>query len=465
MNDKIYFGFARRNINPLVLMSLAGYFNVRIWEKILDDIEVRVLALHQGEKFTAIIQFDLVTVTQNMADAFFSEIADIKKFNSNNVIITATHSHTAPEIRASKGGFNAQYISFIIKQAAEALREALDDLQVGAVVYGKTRDSRFAFNRRYWMKDAAVVTNPGKLNPEINSPEGEVDYDIPLLGIKKEGKLHVLIANIVNHTDSIGGCDVSADWPGFMIKRIKAEIGENTMVLPLIGCAGNINHFDVSTDMNQTCYAEAERIGNGYADTIIEALSSLEKMSDCILKLRSCKVICSSREISEKELFEARAAMEKYKNVSLPANGENMTSEDLARKTPKVLKYFADALIKIASDETDRVFNLTLISIGSVCIVSLPCEPFVEIGIEIKNKILPDKLAMVVSHSNGTGAKNVGGGYIPNEWNYERGGYETTPRSSPFSIKTARKLIEAVESLRNEMRRDFRTASCQKIGF
>ena len=37
---KIQFGMARRCINPQVPVSLAGYFNIRMWDKVLDDIEV-----------------------------------------------------------------------------------------------------------------------------------------------------------------------------------------------------------------------------------------------------------------------------------------------------------------------------------------------------------------------------------------------------------------------------------------
>jgi hypothetical protein len=54
---------------------------------------------------------------------------------------------------------------------------------------------------------------------------------------------------------------------------------------------------------------------------------------------------------------------------------------------------------------------------------------------------------MVVSHSNGTGAGQVGGGYIPNSWNYGRGGYETTPRSNPFSIAASELLLKGIRSL------------------
>jgi len=448
MTNEIYFGLARRNINPKIAISLAGYFNARMWEKILDDIEVRALVLRQGTQYTAIVQFDLVTTSQNLINAFYAEIKDFKELRPDNMIVTATHSHTAPEIRLNKPGSNPDYIPFAAKQAASALKEAMGNLQPGTTVYGKTSDDRFMFNRRYWMKDGSVITNPGKLNPEIDRPEGEINPEIPLLGIKKDGKLQVLIANLVNHTDTIGGNNVSADWPGFMIKQLQAEMGGGSMVLPLIGCSGNINHFDVSTDMEQSRYEEAERIGLGYADTISKAIGSLKAMPDCTLTVKSCQVACGPRERSETEPEEAKAVMEKYKDI--PASGDNatLTSEDLARKAPAVLKYFASSLIDMTSDKTERIFKLVRISIGDVCIVSLPCEPFVEIGLEIKQRIFPDKLTMVVSHSNGTGAVHVGGGYIPNRWNYGRGGYETSPRSNPFSIETSEKLLEGIRILK-----------------
>ena len=40
---KIKFGTGRKCINPMVPISLAGYFNVRMWNHIKDDLEVRVV--------------------------------------------------------------------------------------------------------------------------------------------------------------------------------------------------------------------------------------------------------------------------------------------------------------------------------------------------------------------------------------------------------------------------------------
>lgn len=447
MSEQIYFGTARKNINPQMPISLAGYFNARMWDKVLDDIEVRVLVLKQSCVYSAVVQFDLVTASQELVEVLHREIADIKELSPENMIVTATHSHTAPETRSGKPGSNAAYVPFAARQAAEALREAFKNMLPGEILEGKTEDKRFCFNRRYWMKNGSVVTNPGKLNPDIDRPEGEADYEIPLLGIKQNGKLKVLLANIVNHTDTIGGNSVSADWAGAFIRNIQAKLGAGSMVIPLIGCAGNINHFDVSTDMNQTCPEEPERIGKGYADSVAKALSALKPMKNPKLSTKHSEVLCAPREIDEDELNEAKLTVEKFKDVPNVGPDTDLTSEDLAKKKPIVLKYFAQTLLDMVKFTEPLKFNLVGIFLGNSCILSLPGEPFVEIGLELKNNIFKKYNAMVVSHSNGTGHLKIGGGYIPNSFNYGRGGYETTPRSNPFSVKTADLLIDAWKKL------------------
>jgi len=446
MDENLFYGIGRRRINPEVPVSLAGYFNIRMWERVADDIEVRALVLKQGSTYSAIVQFDLVTASPELLEAFYHETSNLKFLSRKNMIVTATHTHTAPVV-SSRPGSHPDYAPFAARKAAEALREALENMNPGELLSGLTTDPRFCFNRRYWMKSGGVVTNPGKLNPDISRPEGEVDYEIPLIGIKDEGQLNVVIANIVNHTDTIGNCEVSADWAGVFVRNLESKLGKNSMVMPLIGASGNINHFDVSTNMDQTCYAEAERIGNGYADTVGNALSGLHKVENVKMSIKNSERVCGPREIPAADLEEAKRTLEKYKDIPDPGAGGNLTSEDLAKKAPAALKYFAKALVAMADNKEPVTFNLVGIFLGDSCIVSLPSEPFVEIGLQIKKSVFPQYNAMVVSHSNGTGNMKIGSGYIPNSWNYGRGGYETTPRSNPFSIKTADRLVAAWRKL------------------
>jgi hypothetical protein len=300
------------------------------------------------------------------------------------------------------------------------------------------------------MKDGTVVTNPGKLNPEIDRPEGPIDPEIPLLGIKQNGKLKVLLANISNHSDTIGGNGVSSDWNCFLRKRLEKKMGEGSMFIPLISPAGNINHFDVTTDADQTSYAEAERVGNGYADTVEKALESLKPLNSVNMQAVNQQVTVGPCDVTEEEVSEAKETIEKYKDQDISKSKRPLTSEDLAKKSPAALRYFAEQVIERTLDREDRHFNLVGISFDDLCIVSLPAEPFVEIGLKIKSEVITDKTVMIATHS-GTGADHIFGGYIPNKFNFGRGGYESTQRSCPFAQHTAGKLAKGIGLLNKKL--------------
>ena len=453
---KIQYGVGRRCVNPQVPVSLAGYFNKRMWDHVLDDLEVRALVMKSGSTYAAIIHFDLITVPTALYENILADIRElgIDKITRENILITATHTHTGPELRCHKPGANQEYPPFAARMGAEALKDALAELKDGELEGGLAEEHRFIFNRRYWMKDGKVVTNPGKLNPDILRPEGDIDPEIPMLAIRSNGKLAVLIANIVNHTDTIGGTGVSADWAGFFRRSMQEEMGPGSMAIALIGCAGNINHFDTRTDMNQTCYEEAKRVGTGYAETVKKALGTLKPIEGEGIQIVFGDAQAGPREISREELDEAEAICAKYPEIDVESleSTVDLTSEDLARGTPFALKYFANTLVKMANNKTPVVFHLIGFQFGKCAVLaSLPSEPFIEIGLELRKGIFGGKLCLVSSHGNGTGGMTYSGGYIPNPWNYGRGGYEPTPRSNPFSMKTADILLAAWRRLAEKL--------------
>ena len=449
MSEQLYCGWARTDITPTVPVSLAGYFNIRIWDKVLDRLEARAIVFKQGGKIAAIINTDLISSAQLLIDRVWRKIADLKEFNKENLIFCSTHTHTGPEIRVNQ---NYQPCSeecgeHIAEAISQALRKALADLQpVDGMVQGETYDNRFIFNRRYWMKSGEVVTNPGKFNPEIVRPEGTVDPEIPLVGIKRNGKLALLFANMVNHSDTIGGNGVSADWPGFTRRIIESQMPADFMFVPIIGTAGNINHFDVKSDLNQTCYAEAERIGSGMAATILNALDTLKPCCEMPLETRFAEPYCPAHEISDAEYQEALDTVEKFKDEPNIHDASCLNSEDLAKKLPRVLKYFAQQTIITHDEPQNTNIPLPVILLNGVAIVGVPGEPFVEIGLEIRKRIFNDYRTIVAAHGP-SGNPRIGGGYMPNTWNYGRGGYETQARSNPYSCKASTLVLDAIRKM------------------
>lgn len=447
---KIQFGIGRKCINPEVPISLAGYFNKRMWDRVLDDLEVRAVVFKDGSTTAAIIHLDILSINWKLYGAIRDAItaAGITGFDENNLLVAATHTHTAP---LTGGDPNSDvYNAFAGKKAAEALKDALSNMEEGEILTAQTSDSRFIFNRRYWMKDGRVVTNPGKLNPNIARPEGDIDPEIPMIAIRTSAGIKVLFTSMVNHTDTIGGCGVSADWPGFLRRAVEPQLAPGAMMVPMVGASGNINHFDVSTDMDQTCYAEPERIGKGYAETVLAALDKLAPISGEGFKVNIQKVTTGVREVDPEEIAAAEAVIAKYPDIDVdsPESVKDLTSEDLAKGTPFALKYFANALLKVVTKSIKPSFVLHCFKFGDNTILgSLPSEPFVEIGLQVRKGINAGKFCLLTSHGNCNGGESYYGGYIPNPWNYGRGGYEDTPRSSGYSKCTAEALIAGWQEL------------------
>ena len=82
--------------------------------------------------------------------------------------------------------------------------------------------------------------------------------------------------------------------------------------------------------------------------------------------------------------------------------------------------------------------------LGDMAIVSMPGEPFAEIGVAVK-KASPFAITMFCGYSSGEG-----GDYMPTESEYTLGGYEV--QRTPYGTGAAEKLIRETIALYNDLR-------------
>lgn len=428
-------------ITPECKVSLCGYFNDRVADGVLDDIHVKSLILESETERTALFVFDLAHVETSFVQKVRNALSTEHGLRENMAMFTATHTHTAPEIcAAGHVPVSPVYMDFLYEKTLEAYRKALANVQPCQVRFHLGRNGELAFNRRYWMKSGQVVTNPGKLNPDILKPEGPIDPDVGVAGLFVDKKLTTVLVNIVNHSDTIGGTRVSADWPGHLSRLVKKELGKDVHVVVMVGTAGNINHFDVTTDRNQTCYEESQRIGEGYARIVIDSLAQCEPITSLPLKTVQTSFEVPRREISEEEIRQARedAAFEGE------ATPDDLTSEGLAAGAPWIKKFFALKVLKHAENRSLRKLEVRGARFGDLVILSLPGEPFVEIGLELKK----------YSRARYTFIAELGidaFGYIPMEMNFSHGGYETSPMCCPNSMKTGAIIIRKAKELLDKL--------------
>ncbi len=442
-NENLQFGIGRESIVPPMKMGLAGYFNTRIWKNVLDDISVRCVLLKNCDHTALIVQFELITVTAEL-QAALKLVAD-KHLDRYTLIATATHCHTAPELRIGRGGYDENYVPFAAGAFEKALQQAMNSLEPClSIKSGKGFSMDYCFNRRFWMKDGTVVTNPPKCSVDVVRPEGEIDPEIPLV-LLENNSTKLLLASICNHADTTGGNDISGDWPGHTARECEKFLGNNSMCIPLIGCSGNINHFDIANPSEQASPEEAARIGKGYAAAVIKVVEQLQN-EPLTFSGATQAFHLKGRELFPEELAEAQEILAKYPREDTASSTAALTARDYAEKSPKVLRYFAENLLKVAAEKREFDFEVSAVTLGNTAIIGLPAEPFVEIGLEIRKEIFADKNQVLCSIMN----NGSGSGYIPNLWNYRRGGYENTPRSNPYTIHAATALKAVCRELKKK---------------
>ncbi|OGV37895.1 MAG: hypothetical protein A2020_09975 [Lentisphaerae bacterium GWF2_45_14] len=435
-------GFAREVITPARGVSLVGYFNPRPNRGAYDDLYVKAFVFSDGRETAGIVSVDLCFVTTDIIDEVKALLAKSGITFAENILFSATHTHTGPYVCDFFGvPLDKSYIKFLTCKIVEAVVRAGKNLSPSEISYGSEKNNPLAFNRRFFMKNGKVVTNPGKLNPDIIKQEGTVDTETGALSVKKDGILELVIANIVNHTDTVGGDFVSADWPGRMEVEIQKKTGYDVPVITLIGASGNINHFDIKSPKPQCSYKESVQIGKTYAAIVLEILKKSKRIKPDTFTVSKSTIEIKARTFSKKEISEA----EKIVKMNVSSSGKDLTSEDLAKGAGEVARFFASQLLEFNKKEAGRKRKFEIIAFkfgkNNLAITSLPGEPFTEIGLAIK-KDSPFKRTFVASLSQGSC------GYVPMKECFTRGGYEILPVQGAGSERdTEEKLINV--SLRN----------------
>ncbi len=443
-------GVSRAIITPRRGLPLAGYFNPRPNAGALDDLHVRCVLFREGRTVCGLVSLDVCMLSPSFVDAVLARLKAAGFRQGRGLILAATHSHTAPYVTPLFGTEpDGRYLRGLIAKTAEAVLEAERNLAPASLRLGAVKDNPLAFNRRYWMKGGGVVTNPGKGNPGILRPEGPVDREIGVLAVEREGRTVAVVVNLVNHTDTIGGNLVSADWPGRMERVVQAALGHDALVMTLIGCSGNINHFDVASRAGQTSYAEACRIGRAYAARVLVALKKARPLAAGRLAVANRAVRIPFRTLSEEACRAARATLGR---VDSAAGKGDLTSEGLAAGEGPVARFFAEQalLYRKQFSGKSRTFRLVTLAFGErLAVTSLPGEPFTEVGLAIKRGS-PFRATWPVALAMGAC------GYVPLASCFGRGGYETLPVVGGAPREdTAERLIRATADGLSDCRKAF----------
>jgi hypothetical protein len=435
-------GYAQEILTPPVGVGLAGYFNERPNIGMYDDLYVKALIIDcNGRKF-GFLAFDLISLVKPLFDELEKRI--VSKFGKDlhdALILSATHTHTGPKFPNSAEALaeadeRTRYaFEQTVAAAMRALERAMMNLQPGELEVGSVFNNPYGFVRRYWMKNGTLITNPGWRNPEIDKPECDYDRSIHILKVIQNGRIAALVCNIANHGDTVGGSLVSADWYGRFAQEVQHQLKASLPVLVLDDASGNINHFDFHQQINQTSFAEATRIGRGYASIVLDALDKLEPVAADDVAVNNATVVIPHRKITAEELAEAKHTLATVPDIKKEGDFE---SQDLANKVPAALRYFAQRVIDChEKSKPSHSCRITAIKLGKqVAFVTLPGEPFNGLASAIREKS-PCKYTFVIEL-----AQSVSG-YVPMPECFPRGGYEVQAGVDTVAQNAATEIINA----------------------
>lgn len=429
-------GYAQEIITPPVGVGLAGYFNKRPNQGMYDDLYVKAIVGELNGTRFGFVTFDLCSIVQEIFDGIKAELD--KEFGPelfNNLILSATHTHTGPEFRCDPDERTKYALREVIEAAVRAIRRAVMNLLPAELQVASVYNNPYGFVRRYLMKNGTFITNPGWRNPDIDKPETEYDRTISVLAVKQGGRIAAIMCNIANHGDTTGGDMVSADWFGALTHQLQHSLGRGIPVLIVDDASGNINHFDFRQDINQTSPDEAKRIGRGYAAIVLEMLDNLQPVKVESVAIHNSEVVIPHRRLTAEELAEAKHILATVPDIKKEGDFE---SQDLANKVPAALRYFAQRAIDChEKSKPSHTCRLTAIEIGKeLAFVSLPGEPFNGISSEIRAKS-PFKYTFVIEL-----AQSVSN-YVPMPECFKHGGYETQPGIDTVAPEAATEIIKA----------------------
>lgn len=445
--NQLQVGFARVNITPMLGIKIRGYFQTRIADGVLDELEINALAFKCGEQSAILLSIDHCGLPREVAIEYRRHISEVTGIPMDAICICATHTHTAPFLEKDSGDeIKQEYYTYVYHKIADAAKLALENLKPARMGWGNGNAPNVSFIRRFRMKDGSVRTNPGINNPDIVAPIGEVDERVSVLRFDREGADTLVLVHFANHPDTVGGCKISSDWPGFLRETVEKTL-DHVKCIFINGAQGDVAHlnlwpkegylndtFDDFDDVYRG-YGHTRYLGRVVAGGVLQAYDKVRYIDVEDVKTLQREIRVPSNMPTEEEMAEARwihQLHEEGRDNELPYEGMLLTT------------MVAGAARRVLLEHGPKEFVMTLsgIALGSVALLGIPGEPFSGIGKSIK-ETEGWELVLPICLTNGDH------GYFPMQEAYDEGGYEA--QSSSFRAGVAEQIIKEGRQLLTEI--------------
>ena len=447
-------------------LTLAGYDDgaTRFSTHIEDDIYATCIAFKDGDGDIALlVSLDVLHVTTGETVEVYGNIMRALRplgFEEGDVILTATHTHTAPNIFGTDVANRFAYLPYFYEQIYEAAEAAVNDLKTVSGISTNYHETavQMSFERRgyngdntFWANDvdSVIDTSNGVFESDIvtHASGKNADSDIQMVRIDREGQTKpIVIANWSAHADNVSSVyhrrydngvlgDYSQPISGDFISYMRDTVSGRYDFVFLQGASGNtiyksyVNPTSTEWDGSSSKQVDYQPYGTKLGNELLTGLNSMTVRSTADLSLNtnasSLSVYYASSHVDMPErVSDAISIVDKLSNgeISL-SEAKTMLAEVNTKRKAEGLSTFSSIYecqslryrLSFSDDKgSAQTYNFVAITIGDVTFVSAPCELFWQTGWDIRNADgLANKTILIATHANGSY------GYLPTEEVFE----------------------------------------------
>lgn len=386
-------GYGRVDVTPTSSVPLGGMGYDRITADVKDPLYVTCVAFTDENNNTALIyHMDILNTWPSLYE-FIPTIAERTQVPADNIVLSATHNHSAPSMESKSTLYMDEYRVLFKKALIDSALQALEDRAAAEMYITSCNPENLTFVRHYVRQNGTVHGEGGNAS-EAHLYVGhtvEADNDLQMIKFTRKDKKDVLLVNWQGHPRAHGEDDrangIFAVRSDVDVLRKRLEADMDCQFAFFLGASGNMNNSSqIPSEQRTKNYNEHYNV---LADEALEAAKNFTKV-----QTGAVKVITS---------------------YSLQARTDGKSSE----------------------------IPMTVFSIGEVAFLSAGYEMFCESGMELKDAS-SFKMTFIVTCSNGDFK------YMPTLATYKYTAYETG--TATRHVKgTAEKLVEKYKTMLNQL--------------
>lgn len=440
------FGFYEKEITPPLGCGIPGYFSIRRGCDVLDRLYARAVVIKSDNEKIAIISVDGLHPKTDICADIAKRVEKYTGIARDKLMIAFTHSHTAIPFRFEAVAFaDDETVADSVKGYTDVFSRLVADcvtladlrLKKATPYFGKGEVQGISFCRDYFMKNGTPQTNPPRTSPEIVGAVTESDKELPVLMIKDEKGVPMgAIVSFACHADCVSGEKLTGDYISVLAKELKKSYGQEFVTIFLLGCSGDVNHFDVSKASDSADHYV--KMGRKIAGEAIKTAAFAEELKKTNLSSKLEYINIPRLAVEREKIEDAKNAIEtirEIKGIKVSADGSDPQQYRLAMA--KRLMNFLDS--------TPESFDVPVqcIQIGEFTIYGFNSEIFTEFG-------------KMVKKGDGTGVNlvatlcNEAFGYVPTRDMFYDTIYESRPGSSRLDKEAGYIMAERLISMKGD---------------